>query len=62
MRYAIISNGIVVNVIVADEDFIANHLLDGQIGVNVDEIHCGPGWTYDGETFAEPEPEADPEP
>ena len=52
MRQAIIENGIVINVIVADLDFAKT--LPGEV------IECGdevsPGWTYDNKKFIAPKP------
>lgn len=55
MRYAVINNGDVVNVIEADDGFV----LDGYTLVPSDI--AGPGWTYDGE-FHPPAPEPVPAP
>jgi len=57
MRYAIIENGLVVNVIVADAGFIAAHVAAPKTAVAVDGIQCGPGWTYSNGTFTPPDPE-----
>jgi hypothetical protein len=54
MKFAIISNNTVRNIIAADQDFVDAHYPDA---INVDEIRCGIGWLYDGEAFAPiPEP------
>lgn len=59
MRYAHIVDGNVVNVILWDGE--TNLGLDGEL-VNVDDVPCGPGWTYDGTTFtAPPTPEEETE-
>jgi hypothetical protein len=55
MRYAIIENGLVTNVVLADEAFAAEQGW-------VECPDAGPGWTYDGSTFTEPAPTPDPEP
>lgn len=55
MRYAIIENGVVVNVVIAEADYAAEQ----------GWIECptaGPGWKYDGSTFTEPDPIPAPEP
>lgn len=52
-RIAIIENGVVVNVIVADS---------APNGVDVTEIIVGPGWLYDGSTFTPPPVVAPPLP
>lgn len=49
MRFAILSDLTVSNIIVADQDFINAHYPDA---INVDDISCGIGWIYDGESFA----------
>jgi hypothetical protein len=48
-RYAIIENGIVVNVVVADAEISS---ANGWIEC----LTAGPGWKYDGTTFIEPDP------
>ncbi len=53
MRYAIIKNGIVENVIVADQDFIDTNYPDA-VALKEDE-RVGPQYLYDGKTFTEPE-------
>jgi hypothetical protein len=47
MRYAVVENGVVTSVETADEPFADNWIASDAARV---------GWTYDGETFAEPEP------
>ena len=53
-RYALIENGVVANVIVADPEFAAS----------VNAILCaeqaGPGWLYDGTAFTAPPPPPEP--
>ena len=49
MRIAIIDNGVVLNVIVAENDFVAD---EGYEAVVTDT--AGPGWLFDGETFTPP--------
>jgi hypothetical protein len=51
MNYAQVIDGIVVNVIVWDGT--TPLALDGEL-INVDDVPCGPGWSYDGNTFTEP--------
>jgi hypothetical protein len=48
-RYAIIENGVAVNVVVADAELAAQN---GWIACP----QAGPGWKYDGTTFTEPDP------
>lgn len=55
MNYAIIENDKVVNIIVADADFIAEHYPDA---IEIDEI-AGIGWSYIDGTFIAPEPVVD---
>jgi hypothetical protein len=55
MKYAIIKNGVVANVVVADAE------LASQNGW-VECLTAGPGWKYDGLTFIEPDPIPEPEP
>ena len=50
-NYAQIINGIVVNVIVADANFVAQSDLD-----YVSISRGGIGWTYDGTNFVAPQP------
>ena len=60
MRFAVIESGVVINVIVADQEFVNGAAAPGRIYVCVDTIPCGPGWTYNGTVFtppAEPPPE-----
>lgn len=54
MKYAIIENGVVTNVVVAEADYAAQQ---GWIECNA----IGPGWKYDGSTFTEPDPIPAPE-
>lgn len=55
MRYAIVLNGVVDNVVIWD----GNGQMPGSIGSTAVLLHasqvCSIGWTYDGSTFAEPE-------
>ena len=48
-RYAIIENGVAVNVVVADAEYAAQQ---GWIACP----DAGPGWKYDGTNFTEPDP------
>jgi hypothetical protein len=52
--YALITAGVVVNLIVADSDFIA--LIQNQYDscIDVTGIYCGVGFTYDGTNFIAP--------
>lgn len=54
-RYAIIENGIVANVVMADAELAAQN---GWIECP----NAGPGWLYDGQTFTAPPPTAAPIP
>lgn len=54
-RYAIIENGVVANVVVAEPEYAAK-----QGWVECPE--AGPGWLYDGQTFTAPPPPPAPEP
>lgn len=54
-RYAIIENGLVVNVVVAEPEYAS-----AQGWVECPE--AGPGWLYDGQTFTAPPPPSAPEP
>lgn len=56
MRYAIINDGVVENVILAQPGFT----LPGKTLVPTDT--AGPGWTWDGTTFSPPEPPPPPAP
>ncbi len=64
MRYAIIdeSTGRVTSVIVATSSFIEHLAAQGMLAINVDEIPCGPGWTFTDEGFVPPTPAPDPTP
>ncbi len=54
MQYALINNGIVENVIMADAGFIAT--LTGYTDkVDVSNIEIGVGWLFDGTNFMQPE-------
>lgn len=53
MKYAIVENGVVVNVAKADAPVAPNWIESDTAGI---------GWTYDGETFTEPEPLTEPVP
>lgn len=50
MRYAIIENDIVINIIVANQEFVDQYY---PAAINVDGVDCGIGWSYiDGEYIA----------
>ena len=53
-RYALIENGAVANVILADPEFAAT------VGAIPCADAAGPGWLYDGTTFSEPPPPPEP--
>lgn len=55
MRYAIIENGVVRNVVLASEELAAE-----RGWIRTDE--AGPGWTWDGAKFAAPPPPPQPPP
>lgn len=53
MRYALIQNGIVVNIVEWDGE---GDLFDGHETVNVDDMRCGVGWEYqNGKCIAPPD-------
>ena len=52
MNIALINNGIVENIIVADLEF-AEQLGYEQV-IDVTDVFCSIGWLYDGTTFSEP--------
>lgn len=55
-KYAIIENGMISNVIVADPSFILVSIQDPKIAVNIDNEYPEPqiGWSYDGIVFSAP--------
>jgi hypothetical protein len=55
MKYAIIENGVVTNVVVAEADYAAEQ---GWIDAGI----AGIGWKYDGTAFTAPDPVPEPEP
>jgi len=58
MKYAQVIDGNVNNVIVWDGTTPVD--LPGEL-IKVDDMACGPGWTYDGTTFTAPPSELDNE-
>lgn len=52
MKLAIIKNGYVENVVIADLDFAEKMKWD--FIELADGVSCEPGWLYDGETFTAP--------
>ncbi|MVN86930.1 hypothetical protein GO986_09145 [Deinococcus sp. HMF7620] len=60
MRYALINDGVVDNVVECTEEFADRLRTRYQAVVQTEE--AGPGWTWDGETFSEPAPEPQPVP
>lgn len=56
-RYAEVFDGLVINVVLGNDDVAAER---GWIAVY--DVAVGPGWSYDGEEFAAPEPVAEPVP
>lgn len=56
MRYAIVVDGVVSNVIEADEEFVDTCLQPEESAVQMDErCIASVGWTYDGVDFIAPE-------
>jgi len=55
MRYALITDGTIVNVIIADADFAS--LIESEYDHVLPCDHAGPGWSYDGSEFHPPEEE-----
>lgn len=55
MKYAVVTNGIVDNVIELDEQTEWTPP-EGSSVINIDETPAGPGWAYDGTTFTAPPP------
>lgn len=57
-RYAVVKDGKVKNIIVADEQFAKDHVKDPQLDcdaiVNCDEVFVDMYWDYDGQTFSKP--------
>ncbi len=58
-KYGFIVDGVVDNVILADESFAAEHGLI-EVPDYVNGEACGRGWLYDGTTFTKPTEVADP--
>lgn len=58
MRYAIIDNDLVSNIIIADQDFIDNYYPNA---INVKTLDCGIGWSYINREFIAPVLENDSE-
>jgi hypothetical protein len=55
MKFAIIENNVIRNIIVAEQDFIDTNYPDA---LNVDDINCGVGWNLvDGQWVAPVIPE-----
>jgi hypothetical protein len=54
--YAVINNGIVENVIVAESLEIAEQIVSFTCVEYTDQNPAGIGWTYDGKKFIAPEP------
>jgi hypothetical protein len=52
-EYAILSNGVVINMVVADADFIASNF-PGAIEIDTLTTRPGIGWTYSTDTFFPP--------
>lgn len=57
-NFALIRNGIVENIIVADQDFIDNHCQDYDECIEYEDgTYVGPGFTWDGTNFNPPSQE-----
>jgi len=54
MKFALIENNVVKNIIVADQKFIDENRLSA---INVDDIYCGIGFIYKDGEFIQPQPE-----
>lgn len=54
-NFAVIENGVVINVIVADSLDVAEAVTEKQCVEYTTENPAGIGWTYDGTTFVAPE-------
>ncbi|EPT4023353.1 hypothetical protein [Enterobacter roggenkampii] len=52
MRYALITDGIVVNIVIWDGE---GHIFDDYQVVKIDGIPCGIGWIYEDGVFTDPE-------
>lgn len=52
MNWALIKNGVVENIVVWDGE---GDIFTDYIVVCIDNIQCGPGWTYKSRRFAPPE-------
>lgn len=52
MKFAIIKDNIVINIIEAEQDFIDQNNLNGVIVEQ--NTPCSPGWTYDNGQFIKP--------
>jgi hypothetical protein len=52
-KFAIVIDGVIDNILVADSH---------PAGIDVTGLRCGPGWTYDGETFSPPVRPVTPDP
>ena len=55
MNYAKIENGVIINAIVADAAFAAEHGLV-EFPTYINDKAVGIGWKYDGANFTEPDP------
>lgn len=63
MKFALIKDGIVKNIIVAEQDFLPHIQDQYDYIIDVSEMahYPGPGWSYDGQTFSTPILEEQPE-
>ncbi len=52
MRYALITDGIVVNIVIWDGE---GYIFDNYHVVKMDGTPCGIGWTYEDGVFTDPE-------
>lgn len=59
MNFALIKDGVVQNVIIAEQDFIDKHIAkdyDAAVPVSLEPGSPGISWKYDGKSFSEPDP------
>lgn len=63
MIYALVKNGVVINTIVADDNFISTISSNYDACVRVDNIDNPPSidWLYDGQNFTDPTLELPPQ-
>ena len=61
MNIALVLNGIVINTIICESVGLAEELNPECVAVDIDNIHAGIGWLYDGSKFIAPVVEKTPE-